>query len=294
MKIGILTCDKCQALSPRDRHLLPLFEAGNGAADVLVWDDPHVDWKTYDGLIFRSVWDYHLKAAEFNLWMDFIEQQGVKTLNPIPVIRQNQHKFYLRELQQKGVAIVPTLFIERTERLDLSTVDGSNWQQAVIKPAVSASSYLTSKFAGNRWKEIESEYTAIARERDLLVQPFMPEVVAQGELSLVFFNRQYSHAVLKRATAGDFRVQAEFGGKHEVYFPSTEVIETVQQILSLVEGSLLYARVDGVMVNNRFVLMELEMLEPDLYFDAHPDASARYVDAAMQMLAGKTGSLNVI
>ena len=285
MKIGILTCNKCTELSPRDQHLLPLFEAKQVQAEILVWDDPAVDWSAYDGLLFRSVWDYHLRPVEFNHWLDMIMHKGIKTLNPIEIVLQNQHKFYLRDLERRGVDIVPTVFIERTDRLNISIVHSKNWQQAVIKPAVSASSYLTTLFDGRDWHQVQEQYHEVAKERELLLQPFMPEVLAMGEVSLIFFNRRYSHAVLKKAVQGEFRVQAEFGGSHVAFEPDDSVIETAEIIISLIPGELLYARVDGLIQNAVFVLMELELLEPDLYFDAHPQASDRYVKGVIELLS---------
>ena len=284
MKIGILTCDKCPGLAPRDQHLIPLFEQQNIETDNLVWNDPKVDWNAYDGLIFRSVWDYHLLPKQFDGWLNFMEAKNIPTLNPIPVIRNNQHKFYLRQLQQQGVTIVPTVFIDKTQNLDLSAVTERNWHQAVIKPAISASSYLTTMFNAAEAQQIEDRYRSVAAERDLLLQPFMPEIIANGEISLIFFNRKYSHAVTKSADEGDFRVQAEFGGKHEAIHPTKNIIEAAEYILSLIAGPLLYARVDGIIQNNQFMLMELELIEPDLYFDADVLASKRYVDSAIELL----------
>ncbi len=284
MKIAILTCEKCPELAPRDKHLLPLFEQRNIRADVIIWSDPAIEWSAYDGLLFRSVWDYHLRPEEFNNWLNRLAELNIKTLNLVETIRHNQHKFYLKELENKGIEIIPTVFIDKTEALDLSVINSRNWQRAVIKPAVSASSYLTTLFDISDRQKIESEYQPVAAQRDLLLQPFMTEIKETGELSLVFFNRKYSHAVIKRAVQGDFRVQAEFGGEHQVFNPEKEVIETAEKILSLIPGPLLYARVDGLLKNGRFVLMELELLEPDLYFDAQPDASDRYVDGVGALL----------
>lgn len=284
MKIAILTCEKCPALAPRDLHLLPLFAMRNVHVDITTWNDPEVNWLGYDGLLFRSVWDYHLKFKEFNIWLNDIARQNIKTLNPIEVIRQNQHKFYLQHLESCGIGIIPTIFIPKTEGLDISGIENRGWQRAVIKPAVSASSYLTTLFAVKDWRMIETNYSQLATERDLLLQSYMPEVTEDGEMSLIFFNRRFSHAVLKRPIAGEFRVQAEYGGVHEPFSPSKEVIETAENILSLIPGALLYARVDGLIKNDRFLLMELELLEPDLYFDALPEASERYVDAVIELL----------
>ena len=282
----MLTCNKCPKLAPRDEHLPALFAKKNVTLDIVVWNKPDVDWKAYDGLLFRSVWDYHLLPSEFNNWLDELERLGVKTLNPIPVIKHNQHKFYLQQLQKQGVETIPTVYIEKTDKLDLSSLETQlKWPRAIIKPAVSASSYKTTLFNSTDWANIESDYRDIAKDRELLLQPFMPEIIEQGEISMVFFNKQFSHAVNKQAKPGDFRIQAEFGGVHQTFNPEKEVIQTAENIIALIQGPLLYARVDGLLKNGRFILMELEMLEPDLFFDVHPDASKRYVDAALQLFS---------
>ena len=286
MKIAILTCNKCPNLAPRDEHLPALFAQRNVALDIVVWNKPDVDWKAYDGLLFRSVWDYHLLPTEFNNWLDELEQLGIKTLNPIETIKQNQHKFYLKQLQQQGIETIPTVYIEKTNNLDLSSLETQHkWPRAIIKPAVSASSYKTTLFNSTDWAKVENEYRELAKHRELLLQPFMPEIIEAGEISMVFFNKQYSHAVKKQVRPGDFRIQAEFGGVHQIFNPEEEVIQAAENIIALINGPLLYARVDGLLQNGRFILMELEMLEPDLFFDAHPDASKRYVNAAIELFA---------
>jgi len=283
MKIAILTCSKFPDLAPRDEHLPALFAQKKVHTDNVTWNAPDIDWRAWDGLLFRSVWDYHLLNNEFNQWLNHIEQLQVKALNPIKLIKENQHKFYLKELRAKGVEIVPTIFIDKTEKFSLSVIENHPWQQAVIKPAVSCGSYLTTLFNCRDWQLVETEYQAIAATSDLLLQPYMPEVIEIGELSLIFFNRKYSHAVIKRATDGEFRVQAFFGGQHESITPEKSIIETAENIISLIEGPLLYARVDGLIKNGKFILMELEMLEPDLFFDADIESSNRYVDAAIEL-----------
>ena len=284
----MLTCNKCPELAPRDKHLPALFANKHVALDIQVWNQPGVNWQAYDGLLFRSVWDYHLLPVQFNRWLDTMAALGITTLNPVQVIKQNQHKFYLRQLQLKGVEIIPTVFIERTDNLDLSGIETEHkWPKAILKPAVSANSYKTTLFNAADWRMVENDYRDVAKERELLLQPFMPEIITQGEVSLIFFNKQYSHAVLKQARPGDFRIQAEFGGEHQIFHPEKEVISTAENIISLIEGPLLYARVDGLLQNGRFILMELEMLEPDLFFDAHPHASERYVDAAIELFETK-------
>lgn len=282
MTLGIVTCSEVDQLTESEQRLIPLFREAGVEAKPVVWNDDTVDWASFDHLIIRSVWDYHLHHSAFMNWMTALEHMGVRTLNPVPILRSNQHKFYLRRLQAHGVRIVPTRFIERTERLDLSPLQNGPWEQMVIKPAVSASSFLTEIFVKGELPKIEADYAPIAQERDLLVQQFMPEIRQSGELSLIFIDRSYSHTVLKTAISGEFRVQSEYGGTTKGYQPSASIIETARHILSLVDGPLLYARIDGVIQNGHFVLMEIELIEPELFFEYGKNALERFVTATLK------------
>ncbi len=236
-------------------------------------------------MIFRSVWDYFEMPKEFAAWLDLMESQNTKTLNPLSIIKRNQHKFYLQDLQSKGIDIIPTVFIPKNTGLDLSFLKENNWNSAVIKPAVSGGSYLTRLFVQAEIEEIEEEYASFALENDLLVQPFMPEIQDMGELSLLFFQGKYSHAILKKPKNGDFRVQSQFGGQYQVFEPDAVMLATAQHIIETFGGDLLYARVDGILKNGKFLLMELELIEPDLYFDYHPDAKQNFLAALETMIA---------
>ena len=283
MKIGLLTCANWPGLKEKELALAKEFSPSI-KADVLVWNNPTVLWQQYDCLIFRSIWDYFEYPAEFNLWLDHIEKLGIKTFNSIGVVRQNQHKFYLQSLQNQGIAIVPTVFIAQNSLKDFTILQKNNWQKAVIKPAVSAGSYLTKLFTISEADTVLAEYQAINQERDLLLQPFMPEIQIQGELSLLFFGGEFSHAVIKKPIKNDFRVQSQFGGQYQAYRPSDALIKTAQHIIETFAPNLLYARVDGLLQNEQFLLMELELIEPDLYFEHAPHAKRRYLDALEDMI----------
>jgi glutathione synthase/RimK-type ligase-like ATP-grasp enzyme len=119
MKIALLTCEKLPHLTPEDQRLIPELAQYNIDAKAVIWDDNTIDWCDFDYLIFRNTWDYFEKEIAFNKWLDQIEKLGIKTLNPIKIINQNKHKFYLRELEQKGITILPTVFIEKKNELKL-------------------------------------------------------------------------------------------------------------------------------------------------------------------------------
>ena len=254
-------------------------------AEAVVWNDPSVNWANYDCLIFRSIWDYFEHPVAFDAWLNELERLNIKTLNPLSIIKRNQHKFYLRDLEQQGIDIIPTVFIPKDTGLDLSFLKEKSWGKAVIKPAVSAGAYLTKLFTLEDISEIEAEYTPIALERDLLVQPFMPEIQEMGEISLVFFNAKFSHAILKKPKQGDFRIQSQFGGQYQAFAPDISLIATAENIVKTFSNDLLYARVDGILKNGKFLLMELELIEPDLYFDYYSEAKNNFLSALEAMIA---------
>lgn len=251
MLIALVTWRGLPELAADDRLLRDaLVRRGHGVRAV-VWDDPSVEWRAFDAIVVRSTWDYHKRADEFRAWLDRMD--GLPLWNPPAVLRWNTHKSYLLDLQARGIEIVPTLFVPR----------GSSY---IVKPAVSATAFRT-----------ERHETDV----DLLVQPFVPEIVEQGELSFVFFVGRFSHAVRKRAAGGEFRVQSEFGGSAERFEPSQPLIEQAAQIASALGDAWLYARIDCVERDGRLILMELEATEPSLFLDA---ASAeRFADAIVSI-----------
>jgi len=287
MKIGLLTCEKLPELTPADQHLIPELAKHSIMAKAVIWDDKTVSWNDFDYLIFRNTWDYFEKEPDFNLWLDQIEKLGIKTLNPIEVIKQNKHKFYLREMEKDGISILPTIFIEKTNDLKLKEIVPSHWKKAVIKPAFSAGSYLTEVFDISDIEKINAQYKDIASEKELLLQEFMPEIQNLGETSFIFFNKKFSHAVNKKPVEGDFRVQSQFGGKYNLVQPSQELIEKAQKIVDTFQYSLLYARVDGIVIENELYLMEIECIEPDLYFDLSEGSIERFVGATLELIKKK-------
>lgn len=283
MKIALLTCQNWPNVKEKE-YTLAAEISPKIEVKVEIWNDHSVDWARYDYLIFRTVWDYFEFPTEFAAWLKMLESKNIKTLNPLSIIQYNQHKFYLKDLENQGVAIIPTIFIPKNTGLDLSFLKEKNWEKAVIKPAVSAGSYMTKLFSQNGIEAIEAEYKPIAVERDLLVQPFLSEIQDTGELSILFFKNKYSHAVLKKPKAGDFRIQSQYGGQYQAYNPSLDLIETAESIVKKFNANLLYARVDGIIKDGKFLLMEVELIEPDLYFDYDSGAKKRYLEALEGMV----------
>ena len=190
----------------------------------------------------------------------------------------------MRTLEKRGIQILPTIFIEKTNQLDISKMLPESWEKAVIKPAFSAGSYLTEVFEAATVASINQKYHPIAAQKDLLLQRFMPEIQTLGETSLVFFNKQFSHAVNKKPADGDFRIQVQFGGKYTLVHPDAALIAQAKRIVDTFPDPLLYARVDGIVIDNELQLMEIECIEPDLYFNLSQGSQQRFVHAILELI----------
>ncbi|MBX9887278.1 MAG: hypothetical protein K2Y30_05005 [Flavobacteriaceae bacterium] len=284
MKIAILTCNQLPELTPQDQPLILELAKHSIEAIPVIWDNPNVNWSDFDYLVFRNTWDYFEKEVQFNTWLTKIEKLGIKTLNSIAIIKENKHKFYLREMEQQGVQILPTIFINKTSNLSLKTLIPSTWKKAVIKPAFSAGSYQTEVFDITDSEIISLQYKVIAAEKELLLQEFIPEILSLGETSFIFFNKKFSHAVNKKPVEGDFRIQVQFGGKYTLVEPNSNLITQAQKIVNRFADDLLYARVDGIIIDNQLHLMEVECIEPDLYLNLSDGATERFTQAIINSI----------
>lgn len=283
MKIGILTCARLPELLESDQKLIPLFTKKNIVAKAVIWDDESIDWTEFDYLIFRNTWDYYQKEIAFNLWLNKIESLGIKTLNPISIIQKNKHKFYLKELGKKGISILPTIFLEKNSTSNLQDLIPESWEKIVIKPAFSAGSYLTKLIDRSEIESIQTEFKEHFETKDFLLQEFRPEIKELGETSLIFFNGKFSHSINKKPVSNDFRVQIQYGGKYTLIEPNADLLQQAELVVSKIPEKLLYARVDGIVIENKLHLMEIELIEPDLYFDLVDGARERFVEGFLRV-----------
>jgi glutathione synthase/RimK-type ligase-like ATP-grasp enzyme len=284
MKIALLTCEKLPDLTLSDQLLIPEFIKHSIAAEAVIWDDHTVNWNKFDYLIFRNTWDYFEKETVFNNWLDKIEHLGIKTLNPVALIKENKHKFYLKELEHKGIPVISTLFIDKTPYFDLASLLPQQWQKAVIKPAFSAGSYLTELFDVKDVAAVNQKYKGIASQKELLLQEFIPEIETLGETSFIFYNKKFSHCINKKPATGDFRIQSQFGGKYSPFLPDKDLIDQAQNVVNQINHDALYARVDGIIINSVLQLMEVECIEPDLYFEYGEGSRENFVKEAVKMM----------
>lgn len=284
--IVLATCAARRDLHPEDRALVAcLREKIRHHVDVRVWNEPHRWDAAREMVVIRSVWDYHRRLDEFLRWLDQLERDRMTVWNPVPVLRWNSDKRYLRELEQCGVVI------PRTEWIEAATVDALRAAWAgfgglcVLKPAVSASgqnTFLVRDEAGL------ARAAAVVAGRRVLAQEYLDAVRGEGEWSLVFFGGEFSHAFRKRATGEEFRVQEEHGGVNTpADAPPPAALAAAHRALAAAPSrQLAYARVDGVMRGGEFVLMELELLEPRLYPEMGTGATERFARHLVTLTGG--------
>jgi glutathione synthase/RimK-type ligase-like ATP-grasp enzyme len=272
------------------RQLPDIHDDDGLAADVLrdrgipvvsaVWDEPAADWRRYRCVVIRSTWDYHHHQDRYAAWLRRCADDGVRLWNPPATVLANMNKRYLSDLEQRGVDVVPTEYLDVGHGQSLrGLLERRGWDQAVVKPAVSASAYRTWRTTTATADRDQAAFEEDSARHEVLVQPHVDEIATRGEWSLVFFAGQYSHATIKRPAAGDFRVQEELGGHSAPAEPPDHVIESARHILSLSPSPLLYARVDGIERGQRFMLMELEINEPYLFLGSSPGAAVRFANA---------------
>lgn len=277
-RVALVTSRDYASLPDDERPLIAELGRLGVAALPRVWDEPGVPWPHFDALVLRSTWDYHRRIAEFRRWIDARRADGSAVWNPPALLEWNTHKFYLRELEARGVPIVPTRFLAAGAPGDLDAIlREEGWKKAVVKPAVSATAHRTRVADASNPAAARAELADILRDGDALVQKYVAEIESAGELSLVYIDGEFSHAVRKIPARGDFRVQEEFGGRAE---PAAAIDPAIRRdadaCVAAVEHPWLYARVDGVVSDGRFRLMELEMVEPTLYLSHSPDAARRF------------------
>jgi hypothetical protein len=295
-RIAFATRRGLSALTDDDRLALDYLNARGLRAESKVWDDASVDWKEFDCVIIRSCWDYHLRPIEFLCWISSLERERVSLWNSPSVIRWNLDKSYLRDLEQDGITIAPTAWIEKSGTVNLSDVlETHDWAKAVVKPTISATAFQTFVTSPATARKDQALLDNILLRSGAMVQQFVEQISTQGEWSFIFFNKEYSHAVLKRAKGGEFRVQQDFGGYlASGVLPSDALIEQAQTIVDCVEEPLLYARVDGVEQDRAFVLMELELIEPYLFFSSDFDSVGLFTNALMTINEARFSTETVV
>jgi glutathione synthase/RimK-type ligase-like ATP-grasp enzyme len=289
MKVALVTYQDqgkyASSVENEDEKLLAFLQQKGLTIEFAIWNDPHVDWQQYDLAVLKSPWDYFDKISLFYQWLDRLKSLKVRLLNPYQTVRWNADKHYLSDIAQAGLPVTPSLFLEKGQKSELPELfEKLQAQKLIIKPCVSGGARHTYAFTRHEAAQLSQVIDELLTEEAFLVQPFLAEIQTQGEWSFVFFHGKFSHCLLKKAKPGDFRVQHYLGGTiHTENLPSS----LLNQAMAYVEkfaGNCLYARVDGVAIDERFVLMELELIEPFLFLFTHPQSYENYYQALQELL----------
>jgi glutathione synthase/RimK-type ligase-like ATP-grasp enzyme len=274
MKLAIARCNSWDETFECDQILLDTLDAQNIDYDYLSWDSDFKKFKQADAVVIRMILDYPKRITEFRAWLDSLEREGLKVINPVPLMRWNIHKEYLVELSEKGVSI-PKIYMGVLDRAGIADImDNEGWEFAVLKRTIGS---------GGREMElvdralINQEFIA-KNKRDYLLQEYIPEIKTAGETSMLFFNGKFSHAIVKMPKDGEFRIHSWYGGDRNPAKVSKKDQKWAQDILDKLPEKAGYARIDAILGKEENYLMEVEVIEPDLYFAQDNKAANRYID----------------
>jgi glutathione synthase/RimK-type ligase-like ATP-grasp enzyme len=292
--VALVTARAAHALDDDLPVLVTAFAAAGADAEIAEWDDHEVDWSRFDLALLRSTWDYTERLPQFLAWVE--RTAGLTLLlNPLPVVRWNSDKHYLRELSGWGVPVVPTTFVDAGSDARAALEEflaHDNCAEMVVKPAVGAGSRDARRHARAATAEILAHLQPLlAAGRSMMLQPYLEGVDRDGETALVFIEGRFSHAIRKGpllpagapSTAGLFAPE-EITPRS----PSADEIAVAARAVAQVPfGQLLYARVDLIRdATAQPRVLELELAEPSLFLAYAPQSAARFVSAALQRLRG--------
>ncbi len=281
------------------------------ASDVVVWDDASVNWDNYDAVVVCQTWDYTTKYPAFSRWMEEVTARSM-LVNPAPILKWNSDKIYLKEFAERGLPIIPTLWLARSDYPDGFTTqdllrtagwgesDGglglSSLRSLIVKPSVGCSSYdielINATDSGTTSPDTAAAVSAHVQkllagtQSTVLVQPFLQAVKDFGELSVVYLDGKYSHAVQKVPASNDFRVQPEYGGSMHALQPPAAALRLCEGVMEglaavsmregvdaalyvridLIPSSAHYKETDGEAKSPPWLICEVELLEPELFF----------------------------
>lgn len=257
------------------------------------WEDPDFDWHSVRFVLFRTPWNYFERLGDFTAWLNVVSDQ-TRFLNPEVLIRWNLNKSYLWDLASKGVPMLPGYYFAAGSDVSLAKFAGlTGWKEMVIKPAISGTARNTFRFTAKEVGSMEPKFQNLLKSESMLLQEFQDSVLNRGEVSLVLIGGKFSHAVLKCAKPGDFRVQDDFGGSLHEYAPDAKEIGLAEMALSKCPQLPVYARVDVIRNNrNEAMLTELELIEPELWFRREPSAAKLLAEQIKLQLDQKASVLS--
>ena len=246
------------------------------------WNDSIFDWETTRSILFRSTWDYFDKFELFKKWFNKTKNKCLM-INSTETIEWNIDKHYLLDLQEHQIPIPNSEFIKRGSSIDLLLLmQKKNWNEIVVKPTISGAAKNTYRLKEEEIIQFGPTWEKLIYKEDFIVQEFQNNVISEGEVAMIVIGGKFTHAVLKKAKEGDFRVQDDFGGSIAIYNPSEEMVKLAEKCTRILTPIPSYARVDIIWDNlGELAVSELELIEPELWFRLNPNAAqklAHHVD----------------
>lgn len=265
--VTLVTCREYPNLDPDDQLLANELINLGLTVDSKIWSAPETDWSLSKLCLIRSTWDYHNCVGEFSRWLKLVDSQSILQ-NQAELVRWNIDKNYLQSLDKAGIKIIPTLWVTPSEQIPLDEIIDRLGADLVGKPTVGLGGSGVMRFNRNEVNEADfqqsfQKFLETNKNRRLMIQPFIKSVLSSGERSLIFFEGNYSHAIRKSPFA-----QMAFAGKagETPILPECAEIEFGKNIIAQLPAVPLFARVDIVLIDEQAHLMELELIEPSLYF----------------------------
>jgi len=280
-EVALVTCADERYQEPEVHVAADALRAAGVSTDVVSWDEDR-DWGAYELVVVRTPWDYFGRVTQFLDWAARVERE-TSLVNPADVLRWNSHKGYLAEFTAKSVPTVPTRLVPGPSTDVADQIREVPWEEIVVKPAVDGG-------ARHAWRGLRDDPSLsrvaerLTEHGDVVVQPFVPAIV-DGERSLVFLGGRFSHAVRKVPKAGDYRSQRHLGGREVDHEPDSAELQVALAAMAAAPGRLTYARVDLVEWEGAPVLIELEVIEPDLFLRDVPERVDRFVEVVRDELA---------
>lgn len=296
MHIAILQCENLPSFITWDiPNVDEYFEDDRSIADILrkmghevsllKWSDQSISWDEFDAAVIRSTWDYIDRRNEFIDSLKKIEASGCRLFNSRNAVEWNSDKQYLLELNKAGIPIIPTYEADAIDLLELEKkFEKNNWQDAIIKPVVGGGGAGIIKSETKKINDHLQDLITQHPGTSFLIQPLMTSVMDEGEWSYVFIAGQLQYVLLKKPAAGDYRTHGIYGGSITLTKPSEEEEHQAVSIFNNIPFDTLYARLDLVKLEGQLVVMEIELIEPVLYFNLYPGAANLFADAILKRL----------
>ncbi len=241
---------------------------------IVSWSNPNFDWESTKIALFRTIWDYFDRFDEFRVWLESVKTK-TRLINTYETINWNMDKHYLIDLLDSGINIPKSIFFHKGEVINFNKIfSKSEFSEIVVKPTISGAARDTFRLDKSNYTEKESHINSLLKNKDFIIQPFEKNIIEFGEISIMIINGIYTHAVIKRAKKGDYRVQDDYGGSVELYKPKQSEINFAIKAYNYCSPKPLYARVDIIYDNNNnLAITELELIEPEFWYRFNANAA---------------------